>query len=55
MWPDEKPASRLALDQLDGDPELEDGGDAESSLACLECRNYQVVWCVRGDDDREMG
>ena len=31
------------LDQLDGDPGLEDGGDAEPSLACPEGREYQVV------------
>jgi hypothetical protein len=55
VWPDEKPASRLALDQLDGDLSLRTGGDAEPSLACPECRNYQVVWCIGGDDDREMG
>ena len=32
----------------------EDCGDAEPSLACAEGRDYQVVWCVGGDDDWEM-
>ena len=42
------------VDRLDGDPDLEDGGDAEPSLACPEGRDYQVVWCVGYDDDREV-
>ena len=44
----------VLLDQLDGDPDLEDGGDAEPSLAGPEGREYQVVWRVGGDDDREL-
>jgi len=51
--PDLKRALVL-LDQLDGDPDLEDGGDAEPSLAGPEGREYQVVWRVGGDDDREV-
>ena len=41
------------LDRIDGDPDLEDGGDCEPSLACPEGRDYQVVWYVGCDDDRE--
>jgi len=43
----------VLLDQLDGDADLEDGGDAEPSLGCPEGREYQVVWCVDCDDDRD--
>jgi hypothetical protein len=50
--PDLKRALVL-LDQIEGDPALEDG-DAESSLARPEEREYQVVWCVGCDDDREV-
>ena len=31
------------LDRLDDDPDLEDGGDCEPSLACPEGREYQVL------------
>ena len=44
----------VLLDQIDGDPDLEDGRDCEPSLACPEGREYQVVWCVGCDDDREL-
>ncbi|MEH3064696.1 MAG: hypothetical protein PGN33_18790 [Methylobacterium radiotolerans] len=38
-----------ALDELDDDPDLEDGGDAEPSLGAPEDHNSQVIW-LRGDD-----
>lgn len=41
------------LDQLDGDPDLEDGGDAEPSLGAPEGHASQIVWLRGGDQDRE--
>lgn len=43
-----------ALDIIDGDPDLEDGGDAEPSLGAPENHHgSQVVWLRGGDRDRE--
>lgn len=38
-----------ALDEIDGDPDLEDGGDAKPSLGAPEGHTSQVVW-LRGTD-----
>lgn len=37
----------VLLDQLDGDPNCEDGGDAEPSLACPEGRD--IKWSGASD------
>lgn len=43
-----------ALDEIDGDPDLEDGGDAEPSLGAPENHHgAQVVWLRGGDRDLE--
>ena len=43
-----------ALDEIDGDPDLEDGGDAEPSLGAPENQHGpQVVWLRGGDSDLE--
>lgn len=42
-----------ALDEIDGDPDLEDGGDAEPSLGAPEGQGSQVVWLRGGDRDLE--
>lgn len=43
-----------ALDELDGDPDLEEGGDAEPSLGAPENhQGCQVVWLRGGDRDLE--
>ena len=42
-----------ALDIIDGDPELEDGGDVEPSLGAPEGHASQVVWLRGGDRDLE--
>ncbi|GEO99516.1 hypothetical protein [Methylobacterium haplocladii] len=42
-----------ALDDIDGDPDREDGGDAEPSLAALENQGSQVFWMRGGDRDLE--
>ncbi|SEH88612.1 hypothetical protein SAMN02799636_04283 [Methylobacterium sp. 275MFSha3.1] len=42
-----------ALDEIDGDPDLEDGGDAEPSLGAPEGQASQVVWLRGGDRDLE--
>lgn len=42
-----------ALDEIDGDPDLEDGGDAEPSLGAPESHVSQVVWLRGGDRDLE--
>ncbi|AIQ91159.1 hypothetical protein [Methylobacterium oryzae] len=43
-----------ALDEIDGDPDLEDGGDAEPSLGAPENHHCsQVVWLRGGDRDLE--
>jgi hypothetical protein len=41
------------LDEIDGDSDLEDGGDAEPSLASPVGGDCQIIWCVGSDDDRE--
>ncbi|WFS06231.1 hypothetical protein [Methylobacterium sp. 391_Methyba4] len=38
-----------ALDEMDGDPDLEGGGDAEPSLGAPEGHTSRVVW-LRGND-----
>jgi hypothetical protein len=43
------------LDGLDGDENLEDGGDAEPSLGAPEHNHgSQVVWLWGSDSDREI-
>ena len=42
-----------ALDIIDGDPDLEDGGDAEPSLGAPEGQSAQIVWLRGGDRDLE--
>ncbi|XYD10509.1 hypothetical protein R1A27_08575 [Methylobacterium sp. NMS12] len=42
-----------ALDEIDWDPDLEDGGDAEPSLGAPEGQASQVVWLRGGDRDLE--
>lgn len=44
-----------ALDEIDGDPDIEDGGDAEPSLGAPEGHVSQVVWLRGGDRDLENG
>ncbi len=41
------------LDALDGDADLEDGGDGEPSLASPAGGESQLCWCAGSDDDRE--
>jgi hypothetical protein len=41
------------LDTIDGDADLEDGGDAEPSLASPAGGESQIGWCAGADDDRE--
>lgn len=43
----------LALDELDGDPDNEPGGDDEPSLGAPENGISQVVWLRGGADDLE--
>jgi len=38
-----------ALDRMDGDPDLEDGGDAEPTLGAPEALGSQIIW-LRGTD-----
>ncbi len=42
-----------ALDEIDEDPDLEEGGDAEPSLGAPEGHSSQVVWLRGGDRDLE--
>lgn len=42
-----------ALDEIDGDADAEDGGDAEPSPGAPEGRISQVVWLHGGDRDME--
>ena len=42
------------LDTLDGDADLEDGGDGEPSLASPAGGESQIIWCTGSDDDREL-
>ncbi|WP_020091270.1 hypothetical protein [Methylobacterium sp. 285MFTsu5.1] len=41
------------LDEMDGDPDLEDGADAEPSLGAPEGHESQVVWLRGGARDLE--
>ncbi len=41
------------LDALDGDADLEDGGDGEPSLASPAGEESQIIWCTGSDDDQE--
>ncbi|KMO32900.1 hypothetical protein [Methylobacterium aquaticum] len=41
------------LNEMDGDPDLEDGGDAEPSLGAPEGHASQIVWLRGGDRDLE--
>lgn len=42
-----------ALDEIDEDPDLEEGGDVEPSLGAPEGLTSQVVWLRGGDRDLE--
>ncbi len=42
------------LDAIDGDADLEDGGDGEPSLASPAGGESQIIWCAGSDDDREQ-
>jgi hypothetical protein len=41
------------LDEIDGDPDLEDSADDEPSLASLIGGHSQICWSAGADDDRE--
>ncbi len=41
------------LDTLDGDADLEDGGEGEPSLASPSGGESQIPWCAGSDDDRD--
>lgn len=41
------------LDDEDGDPDREDGGDAEPSLGAPEGHGSQVIWLRGNAEDRE--
>ena len=42
-----------ALDEIDGDPDIEDVADAEPSLGAPEGQASQLVWLQGGDRDLE--
>jgi hypothetical protein len=42
------------LDTIDGDADLQDGGNGEPSLAFPIGGDNQIVWCAGCDDDREQ-
>jgi hypothetical protein len=42
------------LDTLDGDADLEDGGDGEPSLASPAGGESQLCWSAGSDDDQEL-
>lgn len=42
------------LDEMDGDPDREDGGDTEPSLGAPEGHASQIVWLRGGDRDLEL-
>jgi len=44
----------VVLDNLDGDPDFEDGADAEPSLGAPEGHVSQLVWLRGTDSDREI-
>ncbi|UHC20461.1 hypothetical protein LRS73_35610 (plasmid) [Methylobacterium currus] len=41
------------LNEMDGDPDAEDGGDAEPSLGAPEGHASQAIWLRGGDRDLE--
>lgn len=41
------------LDEIDGDADLEDGGDGEPSLTSPVGGESQIIWCAGADDDRD--
>jgi hypothetical protein len=41
------------LDTLDGDADLEDGGEGEPCLASSAGGESQINWCAGSDDDQE--
>ncbi len=43
------------LDEMDGDPDLEEGADAEPSLGAPEDHSSQIIWLRGGDRDLENG
>ncbi len=43
----------VILDAIDGNADLEDGGDGEPSLASPVGGESQIVWCAGADDDRD--
>ncbi|MGU3536817.1 hypothetical protein [Methylobacterium sp. A54F] len=42
------------LDRIDGDPDREEGGDAEPSLGAPDGHENQVVWLRGSDRDLEL-
>lgn len=42
------------LDDMDGDPDREDGGDAEPSLGAPDGHASQIVWLRGSDSDGEL-
>ncbi len=42
-----------ALDEIDGDQDLEEGGDAEPSLGAPEGHSSQIIWLRGGVRDLE--
>ena len=42
------------LNEMDGDPDLEDGADAEPSLGAPEGHASQIVWLRGSDTDHEL-
>ena len=48
-----RPIAHPLLDAIDGDADLEDGGDAEASLASPAGGESQLCWSAGCDDDRE--
>jgi hypothetical protein len=42
------------LDTIDGDADLEDGGNGEPSLASPVGGGSQICWSAGSDDDREQ-
>ena len=44
-----------ALDDMEDDPDLEDGSDSEPSLGAPEGQASQIIWLRGGDRDLEEG
>jgi len=44
-----------ALDDIEGGPDLEDGGDSEPSLGAPDGQASQIIWLRGGDRDLEEG